>query len=91
MDQAGRKDVHVAIPEACGDYEACAVDHFCAPRDVDIRTGANRENAAVVDQDGAVLDWWVGWGRIDLCANQSKIRSATRANAEDREDQSSSQ
>lgn len=70
MDQAGRKDMHVAIPEACGDDEACAVDDLSAPWDFDIRTRSNRENATVVNHDGAVFERWIGRRRINLCVNQ---------------------
>jgi hypothetical protein len=90
VNQAGRKNVDVAIPEAGGDNEACAVDDLGAPRDFDIRTRSNRDNATFVDQDGAVFDRWIGWGRIYLGANQRKIRSATRETPEERKNQDSS-
>ena len=61
MEQAGQKDVDMAVPEAGGDRQTFAVDHLGVARDFDRAGWADGGDMAVVDEDGGVVDGRVGW------------------------------
>ena len=55
----GRKDMHVAIPKACGDRHAGAVidsDRASLTRAFDGRCGADRDDFIVMDEDRTVTN-----------------------------------
>jgi hypothetical protein len=59
MEQAGREDVHVAVPEAGGDDHAFAVDDGDGAgeaRRLGGGAGADGSDASVVNEDGGVFE-----------------------------------
>jgi hypothetical protein len=64
MEQAGREDVHVAVPEASGDDQALAVDDrdgACEARGSGGGAWADGGNATVVNENGSfflLVDRW---------------------------------
>ena len=57
MEQAGRKDMYMAVPEPGSHYEALAVDYGSVVRDFDTGAWSDGKNSTVVYQDCAIFDW----------------------------------
>src|SRR5207248_6465595 len=76
-EQARRKNVHVAVPETGGNDAAFAVNDSGMPRDLDRGRRSDGQNASVAQKNCTVVDGRFSRRGIDLCVNQSEVRTET--------------
>lgn len=72
--------MYVAVPEPGGYNETVTIkDGHCPGQSWHSYVGARPEGAyaAVMHEDCAILDRWVGRRGVNLCVNQSEVRTET--------------
>lgn len=78
MQQPGREDVDVAIPESSGHNQAFAVKYSRSLRNFGCGARANGTYATVMHDDCAVLHWRLGGRGINPAADQREVRGSAQ-------------
>jgi hypothetical protein len=68
----------MAVPETSRHHQAFAVNDCRIGRNFDCGVWPNGKDVARMYKDCAILDWRSSWRRINLCVNQSQVRTKTR-------------
>jgi len=87
MEQTGRENVHVTVPETGGYDQAFAIDYGGIAWRFNCGDWPNCNDAAIMHEDCAILDCRFRGRGIDLCTGEDEVRGAARAACKEHREQ----